>query len=228
VEQNSHLDSAVGKGTSREAVALYMFRTRRHRVMLFLPPESYERCVAGQRDSIRRAIRRMMLHGNAVVRWFGRIGRVVHKYYQKLEDRIDPLERMIKALNCSERFVVLHAPARNPRKQFRDLLRGQLIKHGIWITIDGAIAVVCLAFFWVLAPLPGPNVFLYYPALRSISHYRAILGIRRTQKGEITFREVTELEALESHLRAGNKADKACETAGVRVNGLNAFLQKIA
>lgn len=227
-EQHSPLDPAVPRGSPRPAVSIYMFRTRRRRLMLFLPPESYERCVAGQPDSIRRVIRRMMLHGNAVVRWFGRVGRVVHRYYQKLEDRLDPLERMIKALNSPERIVVLHAPSSDPRKHFRDLLRGQFVKHAIWLTIDSAIALVCLAFFWVLAPLPGPNVFLYYPALRSISHYRAILGIRRTQKAEVSFQEVTELETLESHLRAGDKADEACETAGVRINGLHAFLQKIA
>src|SRR2546422_6292969 len=45
---------------------------------------------------------------------------------------------------------------------------------------------VVLVFTPVLAPIPGPNVFFYYPFLRLLSHYRAIRGatsgLRRSEE----------------------------------------------
>ena len=220
--------STVTDDLVTESVALYMIRVRRNRSTLFLPPESIEICVAGKRDRVRSLIRRMMLNKNRIVRWFGRVTRVAHRFYQKLEDRIDPLERMIKALNHPQSLHVFHASHKNPRSEFRDLLRGQMVKHMAWLVIDGAITAVAIIFSPILVPLPGPNVFFYYPLLRFFSHYSAMSGARRALGAtDVQFVARPELERLETSLQSGASPGSGCASAGVGVNGLEAFLERM-
>lgn len=227
VEQSGSV-GALTAAASTTPIAVYMIRTRRHRSMLFLPPESIEVCVAGRRDTIRGVIRRMMLHRYGLVRWFGRVGRVTHRFYQKLEDRIDPLERMVKALNGTGSYRVFHAPHTNARSEYRETLRGQMVKHSAWFIVDGCLTLVAVSFFWVLVPIPGPNVFFYYPALRLASHYRAVTGARKALADpEVTFTGLDELGTLEDRLRSGRSAPDVCAEAGVHVNGLGPFLQRV-
>jgi hypothetical protein len=227
MEPSREIGEVVTDGVT-ESVALYLIRVRRYRSMLFLPPESIEICVAGKRDHVRGLIRKMMLNKFRIVRWFGRVTRVAHRFYQRLEDRIDPLERMIKALNGPYPLRVFHAGRNSAQSEFRDLLRAQMVKHLVWLMIDGGISVVALMFFWVLVPIPGPNIFLYYPALRLVSHYTAMSGARKALGNlEISFVELPRLEQLELSLRAGEPARSVCASAGVDVNGLDAFLERM-
>ena len=209
------------------AVELYMIRTPRHRPALFLPRSSLELCAATESNRFRRFIRRMTRNRNSVIRWVGRVTRGGYRYYQKLEDRIDPLERMIKALNCPRSLRILHAPSSNPELQFRDLLRAQIIKHTAWLIVDGALTTVAVMFFWVLVPIPGPNVLFYYPALRLASHYRAMTGARRALHSiEIQFDALSNLARVEEDLRnrsIGLDADD-CVTG---VEGLGVFLKRL-
>ena len=209
------------------AVELYMIRTPRHRPALFLPRSSLELCAATESNRFRRFIRRMMRNRNFLIRWVGRVTRGGYRYYQKLEDRIDPLERMIKALNCPRSLRILHAPSSNPESQFRDLLRAQIIKHTAWLIVDGALTTVTAMFFWVLVPIPGPNVLFYYPALRLASHYRAMTGAKRALNTvEIRFDALSNLAHVEEDLRKqsiGTHEDDV--SAGIE--GLEAFLKRL-
>ena len=228
VVEHSRTASNVTNDLVSVTVALYMIRVRPNRSALFLPPESLEICMAEKRDHVRSFIRRMMLNKYWIVRWVGRVTRVAHRFYQKLEDRIDPLERMIKALNHQRSLLVFHAPHKSPQSEFRDLLRSQLVKHMFWLLIDGAITAVAISFFWLLVPIPGPNVFFYYPALRMLSHYSAMCGARKALNKDIEFTARPEIERLEASLRAGHKADSGCARAGINVNGLEAYLDRMA
>ena len=51
-------------------------------------------------------------------------------------------------------------------------------KHTLWTYIDGLIAILGI----VLAPIPGPNIFFFYPAARSLGHYFASTGARRIRE----------------------------------------------
>lgn len=226
VEQSRPVNAAVE--TPDDIVVVYMVGTRRYRPALFLPPESIEICLRGKRDQIRGVIRRMMLHRNRLIRWIGRVFRAGHRFYQKLEDRIDPLERMLKALNGPSTLRVLYGSSRQARDDFRDMLRGQVVRHMAWVVTDAALTVVAVAFSPFLVPIPGPNVILYYPALRVVSHYRAMSGARKAlNDSELVFEAREELEQLERRLRAGATPGAGCAGAQVRVPGLESFLEKM-
>ncbi len=208
-------------------VELYLIRTPRHRPTLFLTRRSINLCAATESNRFRRFIRRMMRSRNFVIRWVGRVTLGGYRYYQKLEDRIDPLERMIKALNSPHSIHVLHAPSSNPESQFRDLLRAQVIKHTAWLIVDGILTTVAAMFFWVLVPIPGPNVLFYYPALRLASHYRAMTGARRAFGSiEIKFDAMPDLARVEEDLRnqSGGTLDGG---AAAGIEGLGVFLKRM-
>ena len=226
-EEHGQLNSPVKTETVPE-VELYMIRTPKYRPTLFLPRQALDMCAATDSNRFRNFIRRLTRNRNPIIRWVGRVTRLGHRYYQRLEDRIDPLERMIKALNCPEPLQVRHAPSPDPRSQFRDLLRGQIVKHTAWLVVDGALTTVAVMFFWVLVPIPGPNIFFYYPALRLASHYRALTGARRALNGiEITFDAVPELGRLEEDLRSQRQDGGVDAALGMDVEGLDLFLRRM-
>jgi hypothetical protein len=226
VEQTTPIDRASDPALG--AVDLYMIRTRPYRLALFLPPESIEICVAGKRDRIRAVIRRLMLHRNGVVRWFGRVFRVAHRFYQRVEDKIDPHERMFKALNGPSSLRVFHAERQSPQDEFRDLLRGQIVKHTAWLVVDAVLTAVAAVFSPFLAWIPGPYVVLYYPALRLLSHYRAMTGARKAlNESAVVFEERPELGRLEAILHTGIAPGDGCAEAGLRVTGLDTFLERM-
>ena len=226
VSQQQHEWSSSVVTAAVPAVELYMIRTPRHRPALFLPRSSLELCAATESNRFRRFIRRMMRNRNFLIRWVGRVTRGGYRYYQKLEDRIDPLERMIKALNCPRSLRILHAPSSNPESQFRDLLRAQIIKHTAWLIVDGALTTVAAMFFWVLVPIPGPNVLFYYPALRLASHYRAMTGARCALHSiEIKFDALSNLARVEEDLRNQSSGTDADEFV-TGVEGLAVFLKR--
>ncbi len=215
--------------TAPSVVAVYMVRVRRFRTTLFVPPESMAVAEAGQRDRIRAFIRRLMAHPNAVVRWLGRVFRAAHDFYRRLEDRIDPLERMLKALNGPSALRVLHAGHPRPRDEFRGLLRGQVTKHAVWLVVDGVVSAAAVAVSPFLAWIPGPYVLLYYPLMRLLSHRRALKGARNAaHAATVVFEESAELGRLEENLRSGASPSVGCDRAGIRVTGFGAYLERLS
>jgi hypothetical protein len=219
----------VSEGPVR--VELYMFRVRKsglssllrsQRTLLFLSRSALESCASADGNRVRKFIRRMMRSRTGVVRWFGRMSRSVHRYYQTLEDRIDPLERMVKALNAPEALEVRYASDSNHESQFRDCLRFQVIKHAVWMVVDAGVT----GFAILLMPIPGPNILGWYPFLRVLSHYRALKGARRVLRGLPTmFREWPELAGLDAQARAGK--EPAVEETSLKLEGLDKFLNRV-
>ncbi len=215
--------------TAPAVVSVYMVRVRRFRTTLFIAPESIAAAEAGQRDRIRAFVRRLMAHRNAVVRWLGRVFRAAHDFYRRLEDRIDPLERMLKALKGPSALRVLHAGHSKARDEFHGLLRGQATKHTVWLAVDGVVSAAAVAVSPFLAWIPGPYVLLYYPLMRLLSHRRALEGARNAMNAaSVVFEESAELGRLEDSLRSGASPSNGCARAGIRVTGLDAYLERVS
>ena len=61
--------------------------------------------------------------------------------------------------------------------------RHQIFNHRFWMTGNGILA----SLGTLLTPIPGPNVFFLYLAVRGYSHYRARAGALRSASIEILF-----------------------------------------
>lgn len=240
VTTNSGLD-ATGPGTTLQDVALregedrngkpaidlYLIQTRGSGVVLFATRRSLISHVASEKDRFLRLIRRMMRSRNSVVRWVGRVSRAGHRYYQKLEDRIDPLERMVKALNYPGALRVWHAPGRAASSEFSEFLRWQATKHMTWLVLDGVVTGVAVLLAPFTVPIPGPNVFFFYPFLRLLSHAQALRGVRRALRDRtIRFEPSEDLRWIE-HGRDLRDRGEFPEADSEVVEGVNEFLKRI-
>ena len=108
----------------------------------------------------------------------GSLRRSIHDTYKKLVSKIDYHERLCSQLRHSSDLLVLYPAEMNPAEAEQKLLRFIRLcinKHTLWTYIDGLIAILGIA----LAPIPGPNIFFFYPAARSLGHYFASTGARK-------------------------------------------------
>src|SRR5438552_6510427 len=176
---------------------LYLIPIPSRRPVLFSPHNSLALVEAQSTDRVRQFIDWFTRRPNRLVAWVGRGIRSIHDYYLKLEDKIDPVERVLKAMASTNRFLV-HTPS---AEEFRGALRRQRWKHVFWFSIDFILTGVVIVFTPVLAPIPGPNVFFYYPFLRLLSHYRAILGaLSGLRSRDVEFKDLPERSSLEDNL----------------------------
>ena len=162
---------------------LYLVPTRRGRYVLYCRPEILEALESESGHRIRQFTTWLMHRPNRLAAWVGRVLNAGYTYYVKLEDRIDPQERVLKAMAIADRFVVHFVRKREQDSigsHFQAVLRRQRLKHFFWTGVDLIVSGVVVIFTPVLAPIPGPNIMFYYPFLRLLSHYRAIRG---TQAG---------------------------------------------
>ncbi len=160
---------------------LYLIPTRRGRYVLYSRPEVLEALEAESGHRIRQFIAWFMRHPNRILAWMGRVLNSGYNYYVRLEDRIDPQERVLKAMGIVERFLVYFIRKEERGSisaEFHAVLKRQRMKHIFWFVIDLIVCGIVVLFTPVLAPIPGPNVFFYYPFLRLLSHYQAIRGAR--------------------------------------------------
>lgn len=149
---------------------LYVIRRQDGRFVITCTAKDLGR--ADSADRVRQAIDRFAHRQNRFAAWIGRQLQSLHQYYLKLEDKLDPGERVLKAMATTKQFVVYSdAPA-----DFFRVLRSQRWKHVFWFSLDALLTVVVILLTPILAPIPGPNVFFYYPVLRLLSHWRAIRG----------------------------------------------------
>ncbi|HYR84662.1 MAG TPA: hypothetical protein VE422_11340 [Terriglobia bacterium] len=183
---------------------LYLIPTRNRRYVLYGPPEIVKTLEADSDDRVLRFIGWLVRHRIRLVAWIGRVLRSGHGYYVKLEDRIDPGERVLKAMASADRLIVHSIQAENgaqTAKEFERILKRQRAKHVVWFSIDLLFCAVVVLFTPFLAPIPGPNVFFYYPFLRLLSHYRAIRGAAAGLRSrDIEFKSLPELRRLEENL----------------------------
>ena len=63
--------------------------------------------------------------------------------------------------------------------------------------IDGVLALLGS----LLTTIPGPNVFFLYPAVRSLSHYFALRGVRKAQRLKMfTFQAELVIDQIQSNM----------------------------
>ena len=182
---------------------LYLVRARRNRFVLFSPADTLHRIEEHSGDRIQTFLQWFMRRKNRLAAWVGRVVNTGHEYYLKLEDKIDPQERVLKAMSFTEDLKVYHSSTLNTqiRSKFEAILRRQRIKHIFWFAVDLVVSAIVVVFTPILAPLPGPNVFFYYPFLRLLSHYRAIMGSLRGQRSRrVDFKSLPDLSGLEDNL----------------------------
>ena len=134
--------------------------------------------------------------------------RTIRNAYVRLEDKLDPMERVFKRMGhskslklfCSARLEDLEIIGK-----LNSLLLLQRRKHAIWLIIDTGLAIGALGLTPFLVPIPGPNVFLYFPALRAFSHYLACKGITNGLKiGSPTIIHSERISSLEVLILAGD------------------------
>jgi hypothetical protein len=154
----------------------------------------------------------------------------VRDAYYKLEEKIDPMERVFKRLRHAPGLTLYYSPQSSEQaavRTFEALLNRQQRKHTLWTGVDFMLAVVALALTPVLMPIPGPNLFLYYPALRTISHYLArkgaLHGLRMRDRSWVALSEIAEIEAILRQESPGKIAETA---ANLRLEGLSHFLAR--
>jgi hypothetical protein len=180
---------------------LYLVPTRAG-YSLFSPPDALAPLEVESTDRVRQFIDWICRRNNRAAAWIGRGIRSVHDYYVKLEDKVDPIERVLKAMASTNRYIVY---AREPGAFQRELKR-QRWKHMFWFSLDFLITGVVIVFTPFLAPIPGPNLFFYYPFLRLLSHYRAIRGASSgLNSSDIQFKDLPELRGLEDNLPGLNR-----------------------
>lgn len=180
-----------------KSLHLYLIPTRSGRSVLFSRSDDLAAIEVESTDRVRQFIDWLSHRPNRVLAWVGRGIRSLHDYYSKLEDKIDPVERVLKAMASTNRYAVYT----HDRETFRLVLSRQRWKHVFWFSMDFVITGVVIIFTPILAPIPGPNLFLYYPFLRLLSHYRAIRGaLSGLNSSEIEFKHLPELSSLEENL----------------------------
>lgn len=125
--------------------------------------------------------------GNSVIgrpRESGRLAgakQALRKGFRAMEKRLPLDERLCVHLRLHDQ-VALHVPARTSTelaaRLFLSFLQKCVKKHGRWLLVDGALAILGATLVWI----PGPNVFFFYPALRALGHHYAQVGGSKHQK----------------------------------------------
>ena len=127
-----------------------------------------------------------------------RIKTNVQRVYRQLQDRFDHLERVCGSLRHADRLTVIHSArldSREVEKKLRKLWQSSYRKHRQWMVFDAVVAGLGA----ILTPIPGPNVFFFYPAARSLSHYFAKKGAKRALELEISLQPESLIETVELH-----------------------------
>jgi hypothetical protein len=213
----------------------YLIQLRKGSPVLYsegerINPSTHAELVSDYRNPVDRFLDRLEKKNSRVSEFLKRLIVVVRDAYYNLEEKIDPMERVFKRLRHAPNLTLyysLRSPEQAAVKTFDALLIRQRRKHTVWLGIDFLIAVVALALTPVLVPIPGPNLFLYYPALRTISHYLArkgtLHGLRMSDRGWVGMSEVAEIEAILKQKSTGKIPDIA---ASLRLEGLPHFLAR--
>lgn len=109
-------------------------------------------------------------------RW-SRLQHRIRSTYRRLEERFDYDERLCSALHHVPELTVRHSNrlgGEGARELLSRFFKRQRLKHSAWLKVD----VILAGLGSVLTPIPGPNVFFFYPAVRAFGHYTALRGVR--------------------------------------------------
>lgn len=208
---------------------IYLIAFKGGRIRLFAPSDVIERFENESDDRIRRFLAWLQAHRFRVISWLGRMLQSGRGYYIRLEARLDPVERVLKAMDQTNVYVIHHSTswdAQKARKVFFTGLRRQRMKHLFWCAVDFVLSIASLA----IAFLPGPNLVGWYPFLRSLSHYRAFCGTRALlRSSRLTFKGLPELRTLEENLQAPgfNRRRIHAIAEDLKISGLEQFLERM-
>ena len=163
-----------------------------------------------------------------------RLIRAVRDGYYELQNRLDPMERVFKRMVNAGPMRVHFSSSLSESEalaRLRSLLVGQRIRHGAWMIFDGLLALGMLPLAPVLVPIPGPNVFFYYPALRTFSHWLAWQGVlsalRQMPPQLVAQEEIAGLEsAIGSKGIAGSQADIQEFSSRLKLEQLPEFIAR--
>ena len=131
-------------------------------------------------NHVDRIIRNLAARGTWGATGMSRLIRGVRDGYYELQNRLDPMERVFKRMRHAGPLRVHFSSSLSEseaRARLKSLLLGQRIRHGFWMIFDGLLALGMVPLAPVLVPIPGPNLFFYYPALRTCSHWLAWQGV---------------------------------------------------
>jgi len=149
-----------------------------------------------------------------------RLIRIVRDFYYRLENRIDPMERVFKRMRDAKNlrlYVSSGLSTSEALVKLKALLKHQKKRHAIWILVDAVLAICALGLSPFLMPIPGPNLFLYYPVLRVISHYLAykgtVHGLWLVPSPLIGLDELADLEILLSQKNSPRAIQRISEVA---------------
>jgi hypothetical protein len=135
-------------------------------------------------------------------RW-SRIKKGVYQTYRRLMDRVDYHERLCSQLRHADDLQVVHPSTINSAEahnRLRDFLRSCYRKHSRWVGIDAILAIVVGI---PLMPVPGPNIFFFYPAARTLGHYLARKGAQHALNCDnLSFQSDPLIDQVQNHLRA--------------------------
>ncbi len=118
--------------------------------------------------------------------WWLRLQSRIRNGYRRLRQQFAYQERMLGRLRHADRLSVFHAVGRDSARVEKDLrkhLRVGYSKHSTWLVVDAALALLGGLLAW----LPGPNIFFFYPAIRALGHYLARKGASRAGQVELSF-----------------------------------------
>ena len=160
---------------------------------------------------------------------------VVRDTYYALEEKIDPMERVFKLMRHASQLRIFHSTASQgpaAQKPFLELLARNQAKHTVWGIVDLVITLITILLSPILVPLPGPNIFFYYPAARLTSHYLARRGVLHGARLETLFVALPELSEIENLLKQSpsvKEFDRIEEIAiSLRLGHLGHFLKRYA
>ena len=134
-------------------------------------------------------------------RW-SRIKKGVYQTYGKLMDRVDYHERLCSQLRHATDIQVYHPSSINSAEaqdRLRAFLKSCYSKHSRWVGIDAILAIVIGI---PLMPLPGPNIFFFYPAARTLGHYLARKGAQHALNCDnLSFHSEPLIDQVQNHLQ---------------------------
>jgi len=130
-----------------------------------------------------------------------RVKTAVKAAYNELRKRFDYQENVCAHLRHASTLCLVHSPRLSPdeaQARTRRFIQERIQKHRKWLIVDSVLAL----FGSLLTPLPGPNIFFFYPAARALSHYFAYKG---TMKVSAVFplrtKEDSRLKSVEENMQ---------------------------
>lgn len=113
----------------------------------------------------------------------GRIARIkagALRAYDALSHRFDHQENTCAQLRHASQLHLRHPDTlhwREAMEVFENFLKVRRSKHYRWRILN----LLAAGFGALLTPIPGPNVFFFYPAARLVGHHFALSGIARAE-----------------------------------------------